>query len=139
MVMPNATTKKKIRKPLVIAAIVLVVLCMLTGCANAAPKSDAAGAKAYTLTVVDAEGKETVHELSTDEEMLGAALLSAGLIEGSESEYGLFVTKVDGIEADSANEEWWCLTKGGETVMTGVDSTPVADGDKFEFTLTVGY
>lgn len=137
--MPNATTKKKIRKPLVIAAIVLVVLCMLTGCANAAPKSDAAGAKAYTLTVVDAEGKETVHELSTDEEMLGAALLSAGLIEGSESEYGLFVTKVDGIEADSANEEWWCLTKGGETVMTGVDSTPVADGDKFEFTLTVGY
>lgn len=137
--MPNATTNKKIRKPLVIAAIVLVVLCMLTGCANAAPKSDAAGAKAYTLTVVDAEGKETVHELSTDEEMLGAALLSAGLIEGSESEYGLFVTKVDGIEADSANEEWWCLTKGGETVMTGVDSTPVADGDKFEFTLTVGY
>lgn len=139
MVMPNATTNKKVRKPLVIAAIVLVVLCMLTGCANAAPKSDAAGAKAYTLTVVDAEGKETVHELSTDEEMLGAALLSAGLIEGSESEYGLFVTKVDGIEADSANEEWWCLTKGGETVMTGVDSTPVADGDKFEFTLTVGY
>ncbi|MDD7645700.1 MAG: DUF4430 domain-containing protein [Ruminococcus bromii] len=137
--MPNATTNKKVRKPLVIAAIVLVVLCMLTGCANAAPKSDAAGAKAYTLTVVDAEGKETVHELSTDEEMLGAALLSAGLIEGSESEYGLFVTKVDGIEADSANEEWWCLTKGGETVMTGVDSTPVADGDKFEFTLTVGY
>lgn len=139
MVMPNATTNKKVRKPLVIAAIVLVVLCMLTGCANAAPKSDAAGAKAYTLTVVDAEGKETVHELSTDEEMLGAALLSAGLIEGSESEYGLFVTKVDGIEADSANEEWWCLTKGGETVMTDVDSTPVADGDKFEFTLTVGY
>lgn len=137
--MPNATKNRKFRKPLMLAAIVLVVLCMLTGCANAAPKSDAAGAKAYTLTVVDAEGNETVHELSTDEEMLGAALLSAGLIEGSESEYGLFVTKVDGIEADSANEEWWCLTKGGETVMTGVDSTPVADGDKFEFTLTVGY
>ena len=71
--------------------------------------------------------------------VLGAALLSAGLIEGSESEYGLFVTKVDGMEANSANEEWWCLTKGGEAVMTGVDSTPVADGDKFEFTLTVGY
>ena len=137
--MPNATTSQKNRKPLVIAASVLAVLCLFVGCSNAAPKNEAAGAKSYTLTVVDAEGKETVHELSTDEEMLGAALLSAGLIEGSESEYGLFVTKVDGIEADSANEEWWCLTKGGETVMTGVDSTPVADGDKFEFTLTVGY
>ena len=137
--MPNATTSQKFRKPLMLAVLVLAMLCLFVGCSNAAPKNEAAGTKSYTLTVVDAEGKETVHELSTDAEMLGAALLDAGLIEGSESEYGLFVTKVDGMEANSANEEWWCLTKGGEAVMTGVDSTPVADGDKFEFTLTVGY
>ena len=56
-----------------------------------------AGDKAYTLTVVDAEGNETVHELQTDEEMLGAALLNEGLIEGDDSEYGLFVNTVDGI------------------------------------------
>ena len=86
-----------------------------------------AGAKAYTLTVVDADGKETVHNLNTDEEMLGTALQDADLIEGEESEYGLFVTKVDGIEADS------------EMASTGVDSTPVEDGGKYEFTLTVGY
>ena len=103
-----------------------------------APKSTA-GAKAYTLTVVDADGKETVHNLNTDEEMLGAALQDAGLIEGEKSEYGLFVTKVDGIEADSANQEWWCLTINGEMASTGVDSTPVEDGGKYEFTLTVGY
>ena len=103
-----------------------------------APKGTA-GAKAYTLTVVDADGKETVHNLNTDEEMLGAALQDAGLIEGEESEYGLFVTKVDGIEADSANQEWWCLTINGEMASTGVDSTPVEDGGKYEFTLTAGY
>ncbi|MGN0479348.1 MAG: DUF4430 domain-containing protein [Hominenteromicrobium sp.] len=134
--MRNTKTNTMSGKLLVLAAVVLAVLCLFAGCSGA--KSEAGG-KAYTLTVVDAEGNETVHELTTDEEMLGAALLNEGLIEGSESEYGLFVTKVDGIEADSANEEWWCLTKGGEMVMTGVDSTPVEDGDAFEFTLTVGY
>lgn len=120
------STKTKNQKPLIIAAIVFVVLVV-------------AGAKAYTLTVVDADGKETVHNLNTDEEMLGTALQDADLIEGEESEYGLFVTKVDGIEADSANQEWWCLTINGEMASTGVDSTPVEDGGKYEFTLTVGY
>ena len=38
-----------------------------------------------------------------------------------------------------AKEEWWCFTKDGEDVMTGVDSTPVADGDHFEITLKTGY
>lgn len=131
---------QKSKKPLIIAAIVFVVLIVagIVIWQVAAPKGTQ-GAKAYTFTVVDAEGNETVHELRTDEEMLGAALMNEGLIEGSESEYGLFVTKVDGIEADSSKEEWWCLTIDGEMSMTGVDSTPVEDGGKYEFTLTVGY
>lgn len=134
------STKVKNQKPLIIAAIVFVVL-VVAGVVIwqvTAPKGSA-GAKAYTLTVVDAAGKETVHNLNTDKEMLGAALQDAGLIEGEESEYGLFVTKVDGIEADSANQEWWRLTINGEMASTGVDSTPVEDGGKYEFTLTAGY
>lgn len=109
------STKTKNQKPLIIAAIVFVVL-VVAGVVIwqvTVPKGTA-GAKAYTLTVVDADGKETVHNLNTDEEMLGTALQDADLIEGEESEYGLFVTKVDGIEADSANQEWWCLTINGE-------------------------
>lgn len=130
----------KSRKPLIIAAIVFVVL-VVAGVVIwqvAAPKGTA-GDKAYTLTVVDAAGNETVHELQTDEEMLGAALLNEGLIEGDDSEYGLFVNTVDGITANDDNQEWWCLTIDGETAMTGVDSTPVEDGGKYEFTLTVGF
>ena len=61
------------------------------------------------------------------------------LIKGSESAYGLFVTSVDGVEADSAKEQWWCFTKNGEMLSTGVDTTPIQDGDKFEITLTTGY
>ena len=61
------------------------------------------------------------------------------LIAGDESEYGLFVKTVDGRTADDAKQEWWCFTKGGETLMTGVDDTPIADKEKFEITLTVGW
>ena len=128
----------KSKKPLIIAAIVFVVLVVagIVIWQVAAPKGTA-GDKAYTLTVVDAEGNETVHELQTDEEMLGAALLNEGLIAGEDSEFGLFVKTVDGITA--SGDEWWCLTIDGKETETGVDSTPVEDGGKYEFTLTVGY
>ena len=134
------STKTKNQKPLIIAAIVFVVL-VVAGVVIwqvTAPKGTA-GAKAYTLTVVDADGKETVHNLNTDEEMLGAALQDADLIEGEESEYGLFVTTVDGYTADDSVQEWWCFSKGGENLSTGVDTTPIADGDTFEATLKTGW
>lgn len=131
---------KKSQKPVIIAAIVFVVLLVaaLVAWKMTAPKGTE-GAKAYTFTVVDAEGEETVHKLTTDEEMLGDALMNEGLLEGEEGEYGLYVKSVGGITADESNQEWWCLTKGGEAVMTGVDSTPVEDGAAYEFTLTVGW
>lgn len=126
----------KSRKPLIIAAIVFVVLVVagIVIWQVAAPKGTA-GEKAYTLTVVDAAGNETVHELQTDEEMLGPALLNEGLIAGEDSEFGLFVKTVDGITA--SGDEWWCLTIDGKETETGVDSTPVEDGGKYEFTLKV--
>ena len=41
--------------------------------------------------------------------------------------------------ADDSQQQWWCFTKGGEMLETGVDTTPIADGDAFEITLTEGY
>lgn len=138
--MADTNQKTKNNKAIIIAAVAFVVLVIagvvIWQCT--APKGTQ-GAKAYTLTVVDAEGKETAHSLTTDEEMLGAALLNEKLIEGSDSEYGLFVTKVDGIAANDANQEWWALSVNGEMASTGIDSTPVEDGGKYTLTLTVGY
>ena len=45
----------------------------------------------------------------------------------------------DGETAEESAQEWWKLTKGGEMVNTGVDATPIADGDAFELTFMVGY
>ena len=40
---------------------------------------------------------------------------------------------------DDSKQEWWSFTKDGQMLETGVDTTPIADGDHFEITLTAGY
>lgn len=109
-----------------------------------APEKDES--KIYIKFVVkDKDGNEKTFDLSAPKKedgdvMLVDALTSQeGLVAGSESEYGLFVDTIDGYKADSDKQEWWCFTKGGESLMTGVSSTPIKDGDTFEATLTVGW
>ena len=96
------------------------------------------GEKTITVQLVYDDVDTTV-TLHTDADYLRGALEEKQLIAGEESAYGLFVKTVNGRTVDDAKQEWWCFTKGGETLMTGVDSTPIADGEKFEITLTVGY
>lgn len=131
--------KKPMNKKLLagVLALVLVVAALIGVYFTTRPATSAAD-KTITATVV-ANGEEEAFTIHTDEEYLRGALESIDLIAGEESEYGLFVTTVNGITADDANQEWWCFTKGGESLNTGVDSTPIADGDAFEITLTVGY
>lgn len=97
------------------------------------------GAKAVTVKVVLADGTSTDFTYHTDAVYLGELIQEEGLVQGEMGAYGLFIQTVNGVTADEANQEWWCITKGGEMVMTGADVTPLADGDQFELTLTVGY
>lgn len=96
------------------------------------------GSKTITLQMVY-DSVDTTVTIHTDAEFLRGALEEKQLIAGDESEYGLFVKTVNGRTADDSKQEWWCFTKNGETVMTGVDTTPIADGESFEITLMVGY
>lgn len=96
--------------------------------------------KQITVEVVHGDGSTKDFDITTGSENLRGALeQEAGLIAGEESDYGLFVTTVDGETADAAAEQWWCFTKGGEMLTTGVDDTVIADGDHYEITLTEGY
>ena len=97
------------------------------------------GGKTIAVQVVLLDGESSDYTIQTDEEYLRGALESIDLIEGSESEYGLFVTTVNGVTVDDSKQQWWCFTQDGEMLMTGVDTTPIADGDHFEITLTEGY
>ena len=72
----------------------------------------------------------------TDAENLGQVLVEENLVQGEDSATGLFVTTVDGETAQDSLRQWWCVTKGGERVDTGADTTPIADGDHFELTMS---
>lgn len=82
---------------------------------------------------VKAEDKAVTFTVKTDKENLGAALLEHDLIAGDEGQYGLYIKFVNGIEADYDKDgHYWSLCKDGGAVMTGVDSTPIKDGDHYE-------
>ena len=123
---------------LIAVALVLAIAVAAAVWAFTRPET-AAGGKTLTVDIVYDDTEKTV-EITTDAEYLRGALEQENLVSGEESEYGLFVTEVDGRTADSEKQEWWCFTKNnGETVNTGIDETPIADGDKFEITLMTGW
>ncbi len=130
-------TMKKETKITIIALIVFALIASAFVAMFAIFKDDAIeGAKTITVTVVHKDASQRVFTLKTEAESLGEALIEKNIIPGTES--GMIFT-VDNETADGANEEWWCLTKGGETLWTGVNETMIADGDCYEITLTVGY
>ena len=130
----------KFNKKTGILAVVLVVLVAVFGTVYYFNRPETQkGAKDITVTVVLPDESKTVIEINTDAEYLRQAMEEKGVLGGTESEYGLWVTTVNGVVANDANQEWWCFYKDGEMLNTGVDSTPIADGDAFEAVLTVGW
>ncbi len=92
------------------------------------------GNVAFTFTVVDKEGNETQFEIHTDQETVGDALAELGLIAGEEGQYGLYVQTVNGITADYDKDGvYWAFYINGEYAQTGVDLTPITDGEHYSF------
>ena len=102
------------------------------------PKGSA-GAKTVIVEVIHGDGGSESFPLRTDEAYLGPALLAGGVAEGEDGPYGLYILTAGGETADESARQWWCVTKDGEMVNTAPDATPIADGDRFELTLTTGY
>ena len=126
-------------KKTLIALIVLVVLVIgaFAVWKVNAPQGQTGDKTILVSVVVDTETSDFV--IKTDAEFLRGALEQEGLVEGTESEYGLYVTTVNGVTADESQQQWWCFTRSGGTLETGVDSTPIADGEHYEITLTTGW
>jgi len=102
-------------------------------------KAPVAGAKTISVEVVHGDGSRKTFEYHTDREYLGEVLKDEELVDGEESAYGLFIMTVDGETIDEADQEWWCITRGGKQLNTGADQTPIADGEDYELTFTIGY
>lgn len=92
------------------------------------------GATTFTFIVVDKDGKETPFEIHTDKTIVGEALQELNLLEGEEGEFGLFVKKVNGIEADyNKDGVYWAFYVNNEYAIKGVDETNISPEDIYMF------
>ena len=110
-------------KKLLALALVLLTLVSLAACSQ----KDAEGPEVtFTLTVVDADGNETTHEITTTKTSVGDALIETGMVEGENGDYGLYIKAVNGIVADyNTTGTYWAFYIDGEYAMTSVEQTPI--------------
>ena len=124
----------------------IVSLLFTAGCAqkvaaeglweNATYTSDKAFGEGETTIEVEVKaGDQSItFTVNTDKENLADALLEHKLVEGDDSQYGLYIKKVNGILADyDVDQSYWSLCKDGEMLMTGASDTKIADGEHYEF------
>ena len=112
-------------KKLLSLLLVLVMVFTLVACS---------AKTSFTVVTTDLDGKETTHKIKTDAATVGEALIEEGLIEGHETEYGLYVDSVNGIALDwDKDGKYWAFYINGEYAQTGVDTTNVEAGAVYTF------
>lgn len=119
------------------ALVLALSMIVCSGCAGEVKKtaSETKGVeKEFVFTVVDAEGKETIHEIVTTKDTVGEALLEEGLIEGDEGPYGIYVKTVDGKTLDYDKDgKYWAFYVNDEYAVSGVDKTEIIEGATYAF------
>lgn len=81
---------------------------------------------------VHANDTITKYEIHTNQTIVGEALFELNLIEGEESQYGLFIKKVNGIEANfDVDKTYWAFYINDEYAMSGVDTTNIVENDTY--------
>lgn len=96
------------------------------------------GEKNVTVEVVHKDERKRTFTCSTDEEYLDKLLVSEGIVEDNQAEFGLYILVVDGERADY-NEDgaYWAVLQNGEATVTGASETPIHDGDVISLVYTL--
>ena len=93
--------------------------------------------KAFSVVIVHKDGATKTLPLETEEEYLGAALLSAGVVEAEENRFGMHIKKADGekavFEEDGA---YWAVYVGEEPATKSTDLTPVEQDKVYKLVYT---
>ena len=118
-----------------LSVVLAVVIALFAGVTVYKRLNTQKGEKDIKVTVTFLDESQKVYEINTDAEYLADALLEEKVID-SKSKDGMY-TVIAGEEADyNADGRWWSLTKDGKMTDTGLNDTPIKDGDSFEITNT---
>ena len=127
-------------KKIIIAAVMIAVLIAAMALIYVSTRpATAEGEKSFTVEVVHGDGTKKTFTYQTDAEYLGEVLLGEGLIRGGHSQFGLYITTVDGEDAVYETDgAYWALYEGENYAQQGIDETPILDGSVFSLVYTVG-
>lgn len=133
--------KNKLFASVLCMVLIVAMALSMTACSNNTADDTNAGQdqvqtveKSFAVVVVDKDGNETTFDYTSDAATVGEALVAEGLIAGTDSEYGLMVTEVNGIVADyNIDQTYWAFYIDGEYASAGVDFTELVDGSTYSF------
>lgn len=131
---------KNNNKFVAIGVVVLAALLIVLGFVWSSTRpAVSAGSKTITVEVVHKDESKKTFTYTTDEEYLDKVLVSEGLVEDNQGQFGLFIQVVDGEKADyDVDKGYWGILQNGEAAATGASEIPVVDGDTYSLVYTVG-
>ncbi|MBR4163702.1 MAG: DUF4430 domain-containing protein [Solobacterium sp.] len=118
---------------------IILAIAIMFGLYKAFGPKAQSGSKSVTVEVVDDKGDIKAYGEKTDAEFLKEVMDEISKTtdfsyEGTDSEYGLYITAINGITADyNSDGAYWAIYVNDEYGMYGADQQPVADGDKYSF------
>ena len=141
----NEIIKNRFRSVLSLVLVAAMVL-MFAGCGQKQVEENPQTAQnqqevveqSFKFRVVDLDGTEKEFDVKYDnEKTVGEALKNEGLISGEEGQYGLMVDTVDGQKYDyNKDGAYWAFYVNGAYANSGVDTTPIKDGEVYSFVAT---
>lgn len=96
------------------------------------PQDIGEGETVFLFEFTDKAGDTLSWNVHTDDTNLAEALLAVDLIEGTEGDFGLFVTVVNGVEIEEDNA-YWELRVDGEMSMVGISSIDIDEDEVYSF------
>ena len=127
------------KKKIIAAVVVIAVIAVFAGVYAAFGPKGILGTKTCTVEVVNKDGDVQSYGCKTKAEYLSGLmdeLAEDGYFsyEGTTSDYGLYITSINGETADySADGAYWAIYVNDEYGQYGADQQPIADGDTFRF------
>ena len=100
--------------------------------ASLAAQNMGEGENTFVFVAEDANGKQTVFNISTNKKNVGDALKEHKLISGDEGEFGLYVKTVNSITYDYEKDgKYWAFYIDGEYATSGIDKTEIKNGSTY--------
>ena len=130
---------KKAKTILAAVVLALVAVGMFFAYEQFKPKPQE-GAKSIEVVVVHKDGTERSFPVNTDAEYLAEVLISEGIVEDNQTEYGLYILVADGEYADyEADGGWWSVYEGDTQSAFGASELPIRDGGLYKVVYTIGW